>query len=67
MGQQANKPKFETGERVSRQGKQEGRVQAISFDVDAKSWRYIVKWDLGPTTNHLEDELEHASLPTHYQ
>lgn len=59
-------PKYGTGERVVRE-QQNGRVQSVAYDADAKTFRYIVKWDLGPTTSHLETELNPISLPTHYQ
>lgn len=44
---------------------QEGRVQSVSFVGD--TFRYVVKWDVGPTTPHNEAELRPAVLPTHYQ
>jgi hypothetical protein len=57
------KPKFECGQRVTRAG-EEGRVQD-GFPADG-TFRYIVKWDNGPTTVHVEEELRHVQLPPHY-
>lgn len=57
------KPKYEVGQRVIREG-QEGRVQNVAFQGD--TFRYDVKWDNGPTTNHIEADLAPAKLPPHY-
>ena len=60
-------PKYGLGERVAKKtGPHSGRVQSITYDGAAKQFRYIVKWDNGPTTSHLEDELVHEQLPEHY-
>ena len=64
MSQQP-KPKHGAGDRVSTSGDgQEGRVQGVTYSGD--TFRYVVKWDVGPTTTHDEAELRPAQLPPHY-
>lgn len=65
LAQPVTGPEYAVAERVIRE-QQSGRVQSIAYDADVKSFRYMVKWDLGPTTSHLETELTHVPLPTHY-
>lgn len=60
---QNGQPKYGVGDRVIREG-QEGRIQNVAFQ--GETYRYDVKWDNGPTTNHTEDDLAHATLPPHY-
>ncbi len=64
--QRRPEPNHGPGDRVTTSGDgQEGRVQSVSFVGD--TFRYVVKWDVGPTTPHNEAELRPAVLPTHYQ
>lgn len=56
-------PKFEAGQRVLRTS-EEGRVQHVGYAEG--TFRYLVKWDNGPTTTHDEGELAAAPLPPHY-
>ena len=58
--------KFEPGQRVRMGGDSDGRVQGGYYDADRRTFRYIVKWDNGPTTTHDEGELAPAQLPPHY-
>jgi hypothetical protein len=62
-GRPRGKPRFEVGQRVTRTS-EEGRVQSVTFAGD--DFRYMVKWDNGPTTVHVEGELAAAQLPPHY-
>ncbi len=57
-------PKFGVSDRVTGAGEQTGRVQDVTYRGD--SFRYLVKWDLGPTTPHDEAELHPATLPPQY-
>jgi hypothetical protein len=57
------KPRFETGQRVTRTA-EEGRVQHVTYSEN--EFRYLVKWDNGPTTTHVEGELAPSALPPHY-
>lgn len=57
------KPKYEVGQRVRRTD-EEGRVQQVSYAEGV--FKYVVKWDNGPTTSHVESELAPATLPPHY-
>lgn len=59
----SGKPKFEVGQRVIRAA-EEGRVQCGYFSDG--TFRYMVKWDNGPTTTHVEGELAPAQMPPHY-
>jgi hypothetical protein len=56
-------PKYEVGQRVIKE-RQEGRIQDVAFQTN--TFRYNVKWDNGPTTNHTEEDLAPATLPPHY-
>lgn len=58
------RPRFAQGERVFTRGTENGgRVQQVTYDG---AFLYIVKWDNGPTTPHVEGELQPAPLPPHY-
>lgn len=64
---QFGQPQFSPGDRVAKKGEpHSGRVQAVSYDQGAKTFRYMVKWDGGPSTLHLETELVYEPLPPHY-
>lgn len=61
------KPKYPPGGRVAKRGEQQsGRVQSGTYDRKAKTFRYLVKWDFGPTMSHLETDLMHEPLPERY-
>ncbi len=63
----SGQPQFSQGGRVAKKGEpQSGRVQGVSYDPAAKTFRYMVKWDVGVMTPHLETELVHEPLPAHY-
>lgn len=57
-------PKYGVADRVTRAGDAEGRVQGVTHT--GTTFRYLVKWDVGPTTPHDEAELNPATLPPHY-
>lgn len=60
-------PKYEEGGRVAKQGEpHSGRIQAVTYDNAAHEFRYMVKWDSGQTTSHLESDLAHEPLPQQY-
>jgi len=60
-------PPWPPGTRVSRAGgTQEGRIQDATYDPKARAFRYAVKWDVGPTTTHDQNELAYAEPPPHY-
>jgi hypothetical protein len=60
-------PFYHVGDRVSRRGEPtSGRVQVVTYDQAAGSFRYIVKWDMGPTTQHDGRDLSSAPLPMQY-
>lgn len=60
-------PAFATGQRVGHRGEEQvGRVQGVTWDAGTREFRYVVKWDVGPTTPHLESELRASEIPTHY-
>lgn len=63
----SGQPAFEQAERVFTQSNEQGgRIQSVAYDAEARAFRYLVKWDNGPTTPHLEGELRPAPLPPHY-
>ena len=65
--QRGREPKFPPAGRVAKQGEpHSGRVQSLTYDQNARTFRYLVKWDNGPTTSHLETDLQHEPLPAHY-
>ncbi len=65
--QAGHEPKYAPGGRVSKNGEpHSGRVQSLTYDPKAQTFRYLVKWDSGPTTSHLETDLQHEPLPPHY-
>lgn len=60
-------PKYGTAQRVAKQGEpHSGRIQNMAYDANARQFRYDVKWDNGPTTSHLENDLVHENLPETY-
>lgn len=58
-------PRFGAGERVTHLGEGHGgRVQSVSMGPNG--FRYLVKWDVGPTTIHDEADLQPREAPVHY-
>ena len=65
--QKQHEPKFAPGSRVAKRAEpRSGRVQGVTYDRKAEAFRYLVKWDFGPTTSHLENDLAHEPLPEKY-
>lgn len=64
---QPGKPQFDQGHRVTKRGEeQNGRVQQVTYDSAERQFSYMVKWDVGPTSYHLEADLASSPLPPHY-